>query len=217
MNTVLHPYSDFNQAERLELAGRLHDLVNDNRELLHTRHLLGVIARYGQDVDLAERNIRIGQSISDQRGVQPYAIIDETGDVQGTGSVYPGLPLRELRLPVPPRFAIRGISERMPRYFDLEIHAWTDKNHIDLLSAAYTELLEPARKFRTWLNLEVTWTTEPTRTPKSVHEAIVSAGLRELRTSRYDDKESRHIVPPRSVLYVEYDRMHRTTHQEQNA
>lgn len=203
MSEILVPYTDFAAPE---LGARLHDIVTENKELLAARHMLGLIARYGADVDTAVAKVQKGQG---ELNPQHFAVVDEAGDVQGAASIIVDLPLGKLTLPVPPRYArhVPGLYTVYP-HASHNVQAWTGARRIVLLNNAYSALADhfrthvPAAGMRVWSNHERPWTIEPVGSPGYAHEAIASAGLHMVAVGWFDDAESTATAPPRSALYA---------------
>ncbi len=193
---ILVPYTEF---EAGDLAAQLHGAVRGNMVELGDRNLVGVMLRYGYDLERAEAKVRKGQNEHDEIG--HFAVVDFMGDVVGAASIYPGLPLRKLRLPLPPAAAVGPLAVEYP-YADPNVHAWTVGPERDLLADAYKDLVFRSMGTFKRADAKKPWTIEPVASPKHVHESIVLGGLEAVATRRYDDGESRRRVPPRSVLYA---------------
>ncbi len=201
MKEILVDYTLF---EPSELASRLHGVVRDNEALLRARNLLGVVARYGACLELAEQNVCRGQANIENGITQHYAVVNEAGNIVGAASSYPDLRLRKLHLPISPALAVPPLAVTY-KYANPNIHAWTDKEEEEVLVGAYRQLAdmnrsddpEPYDK-----PTNVPWTIEPIRSPKNIHTAIKMAGLTKVATRLFDDGESRIKVPPISSLYI---------------
>lgn len=216
MTEVLIPYSEFSASE---LGGRLHEIVTENRKLLAARHLLGLLDRYGADIDTAVAKVSKGQSEDNPRH---FAVVDEAGDVQGSASIFEGLPLGKLRLPMPAGLARRspGLYTTYP-YASHNIHAWTREGQSDVLANAYSALANNFKydirtvSFSLWRRGMWPWTIEPVRAPRYIHEVILDAGLAKVASRRFDDGESGHAIPPRSTLYAHIEEDWMTAHGKQ--
>ena len=193
---------DYTQFEPLELATQLHEAVQGNEALLHTRNLLGVVARYGASLELAEQNVRRGQANIKTGITNHYAVVNEAGNVVGAASSYPDLRLRKLHLPIPPALAVPPLAVTF-KYANPNIHAWTDIKEEEVLVGAYKQLADMNRSSEPYGKpTNVPWTIEPIRSPKHIHTALKMAGLTRVATRLFDDGESRIKVPPISSLYV---------------
>jgi hypothetical protein len=193
---------DYTQFEPLDLATQLHDTVVSNEALLRSRNFLGVIARYGSDLELAEQKVRKGQIDHEQGTPSHYAVVNEAGNVVGAASSYQNLPLRKLHLPIPSGLAKPPLAVPF-KYANPNISAWTDINEEESLVGAYQQLVAMNRK-RGIIGEphEAPWTIEPIRSPKHIHVAIQMAGLDKVATRIFDDGESRIKIPPVSTLYT---------------
>ena len=203
MSETLVPYTDF---DAQALGYRLHELVSRSKEQLAARHLLGLIDRYGVDVDTAVEKVHKGQG---EDNPQHYAIIDEAGDVQGSASISEGLPLARTRFNLP-----SGITRRIPLahikypYATHNVHAWTAATAPEeTLAKAYDQLTQPFKVFYpelkgyVWYEHQRPWTVEPVKSPVHIHEAIAASGLRKIIEARFDDGESSRVTPPLATLY----------------
>ena len=191
---VLIPYTEFAPSD---LAQQLSSLVIANTELLNVRGIHGVVSRYS-NLETAEQKVRKGQAEHDSIG--HFAVVNALGYVRGAASIYPELPLKKQRLPLPPILA-RGPLVDTFTNIGPNLHAWTDQDDIDLLASAYNDLVN-----LTTICSSITkiWTVEPTRSPEDIHQAIIKSGLRKVATRRFDDGESRRRIPPRSTLYTRF-------------
>lgn len=193
---------DYTQFEPLELATQLHEAVQGNEALLQTRNLIGVVARYGASLELAEQNVRRGQTNTETGVTQHYAVVNEAGNVVGAASSYPDLRLRKLHLPIPPALAVPPLAVTF-KYANPNIHAWTDVKEEEVLVGAYTQLANMNTSGQPYGEpTNVPWTIEPIRSPKHIRTALKMADLTRVATRLFDDGESRLRVPPISSLYV---------------
>lgn len=200
----LVPYEAFEtDAEVEDVAVRLHDLVLANRELLHERNLLGPVSRYGGTVERAAAFIRKGQQDADPTH---RLYVDDAGNIQGSTSVYRGLPLKRSRFGLPPALAPGPLSVQYAAATP-NLHAWVANNDPEMLADAYGRLVSPYREqlgslVRPRFSNERPWTLEPDKPQlASVHKAIAAAGLHRIATGRFNDNESRRHRPPITVLY----------------
>lgn len=211
MSSELHPYTEFDSTE---LAAQLHKAVTASESLLRARNINGPIARYGGELAIGIQNVEKGQEEHTYNELGHFAIVGDSGDIIGAGSIYPNLKLRKLRLPLPPALAEKRLSVYFT-YAKPNIHAWIDDDQGDL-AEVYEELLETSRADQYSTNIVrvegdftrdkrtgVAWTLEPLRSPKSIHTAIQASGLDKITTSRFDDGESRLHIPPRGILYAD--------------
>jgi len=193
---------DYTQFEPLELATQLHKTVQGNEALLQTRNLLGVVARYGASLELAEQNVRRGQANTKAGITNHYAVVNETGNVVGAASSYPDLRLRKLHLPIPPALAIPPLAVTF-KYANPNIHAWTDVREEEVLMNAYKQLTTMNRSGRPYGKpTNVPWTIEPIRSPKHIHTVLNMADLTRVATRLFDDGESKSKIPLFSSLYI---------------
>ncbi len=193
---VLVPYTDF---AANDLARQLNGLAIENAELLSLRGIRGVTERYGSDLETAEANVRKGQA--DHESLGSFAIVSAMGDVCGLGSVYPNLPLKEQRVPLPPVLARGPLATTYPKRGP-NVHAWTGEGYLSLLADAYKGLMYRAAAWWRQPEMPRVWTVEPTRSPNTIHHAITDSGLIIVRTGRFDDGESKSHIPPLSTLYT---------------
>ena len=178
-------------------------LFNAIESFLRTRNLLGVVARYGANLETAEQNVRRGQTNSETGITKHYALVNKAGNVVGSASSYPDLPLRKLHLPIPPALAIPPLAETF-KYANPNIHAWTDVKEEEVLVGAYKQLAAMNQSGRPYsAPTYAPWTIEPIRSPKHIHTALKMAGLTRVATRLFDDGESRIKVPPISSLYIQ--------------
>ncbi|HSH55629.1 MAG TPA: hypothetical protein VK983_02265 [Candidatus Limnocylindrales bacterium] len=199
MPELLQPYNEFDPED---LAGQLHRLVHASREALEARNLHGVVARYGLSRELAEAKVRKGQVDHLDSHIGHYAIVNSEGEVRGSGSVFPNLPLYRLHMPVPPRIAF-GPLKQIDYRMATNVAAWTVSEDQELLSAAYSELCGSTVTGKTPEQLDhAVWTTEPLTSPDINHEAITTAGMAMVMTGRFDEGENRYSIPPRARLYA---------------
>lgn len=215
---VLHPYTDF---ETNELAAQLHQAVQFNAPLLAARNIQGLIKRYGEDLETAQENVEKGKRDHAQ-GIGHYAIMSDSGDVVGSASLYPDLPLHKLRVPLPIGIArhIPGLTVKYPAA-NPNIHAWTTLQD-DLLPKAYRDLLNLSGGVAGFEPLSgmpmakepftTTWTFEPHSSPKDIHVAIMESGLKMAAIGRFDDGEVAKSVPPEGVVYANLHSLWRTPH-----
>lgn len=201
----------YSQFPPLELAHQLHDAVRGNEQLLRTRNLQGVVDRYGASPELAEQNVRRGQINNGAGETRHYAVVDGTGDVVGAASIYPGLPLSRLRLPIPSALAIPPLVEKFP-YANPNIHAWATVGEEEVLAGAYKLLADIVTSRADIEPVDVAWTIEPRRSPRTIHAALSMAGLTRVATRLFSDDESRRRAPRPSVLYVQTGGDWATTH-----
>ena len=193
---------DYAQFEPLDLATQLHEAVVGNEALLHSRNLLGVIARYGSSLELAEQKVRKGQAKHEQGSPYHYAVVNEAGNVVGAASSYPDLRLRKLHLPIPPALAVPPLAVTF-EYANPNIHAWTDVKEEEVLVGAYKQLAAMNSSGHPYGEpTNAPWTVEPIRSPKHIHTALKMAGLSRVATRLFDDGESRLKSPPTSSLYI---------------
>lgn len=218
---MLRPYTEFKADE---LASQLGEVVVQNKGLLAARNLVGVIDRYGHDFELAKSKVEKGQREHAQGELGHYAIIGISGDVIGSASVYPGLTLRKLRLPIPAGIGRRysALAVDYP-YARPNIHAWAAEDE-DVLADAYQALAtiglsdlsnrnrltlsQVARRegiaLPSYLHQGAAWTVEPHRSPSDIHESITAkSGLKKVATKRFDDGENGLKIPPRGILYAD--------------
>jgi hypothetical protein len=210
MSIELKPYSDFESAR--DLALQLHEAVRSSEAILRQRDLPGPLARYGGELALATANVEKGQHEHLRAELGHYAVIGDSGDVIGSASVYPGLRLRKLRLPIPAGLAQGWLAVEFP-YATPNVHAWI-KDGEDGLADAYKQLLPLSRAdayHRRIVGTELqnpwhsgaAWTVEPRQSPRWVHRAISSTRLQRVATRRFDEGESRKKVPKRGTLYAD--------------
>lgn len=213
MTNFLRPYSEF---EAHDLAQQLHGLVVRNANFLYARNMLGLLARYGTDIELAEQAVARGQNGRGDTDFQHYALVDESGDVTGAASVIPELPLRAQIAPVPPLLAIWPLSQEYDFHSNLSpanVAAWvdasddSDKFRSDMAGAYSAAARETAKNltddaFYGDDTIRTAWTIEPRMSPRIVHQAITDAAMQEVAVGRFDDNESRRQVPPKASLYV---------------
>ncbi|HEX8182245.1 MAG TPA: hypothetical protein VF575_01430 [Candidatus Saccharimonadales bacterium] len=195
ISRILIPYTEF---DSFELAYQLHSVVAQSTDLLLQRNLEGVIARYSR-LDEAENKIRKGQA--EHRDLGHFAVVNADGDVKGSASIYPGLPLKRQRIPLPPRIAISPLSKTFGNA-NPNIHAWTSVDEEELLASAYKELLLQSTGGRQSEFTPKAWTVEPAHSSTGIHAAIATSGLKTIGRGRYDDGESRTKIPKISVLYA---------------
>lgn len=183
-----------------KLAKSLYELTQDHRELLEQRGLHGLIARYA-DTETAVESVKRGAKQTLDRDIGHYAIVGSNDDVEGSASLFPNLPLKRLRLPLPPV----GILGRRPIAKDLtskemaSIAAWGVEP-----STVTQGLLQLKRIGREW-GFSRFATVEPLSSPVPVHRAITAAGLSEVSTGRIYDGETRLRIPPKSIVYGTLD------------
>ena len=192
---VLIPYTSF---EAEDLSRQLNYLVTIDKEHLALRGLSGVLYRYAEP-ERALAKVKKGQS--EQDAIGHYAVVDRSGDVRGSASIYPNLELSKQRIPLPPILAKGFLSKRLPKA-EVNVHAWTTHGEEELLSAAYRDLLFTATGWWKRNTSPRAWTLEPNRSPKVIHDAIALSGLQKVAIRRYDDKESKTHIPARSSLYA---------------
>ncbi len=210
MNEVLQPYTAF---EASDLAIQLHEIVAASAPELEDRNLLGVLARYGAGLELAEQNVHKGQ-----HDVNPghLAVVNEAGNIVGGASVYRNLPLSKLHLPAPGILAVPPFAELFP-YANPNIHAWTKTGEEEVLIGAYRQLAAKNYVSPIWTGEphDSPWTIEPTRSPRWVHAALETAGLTRVATRRFYDGENKRQIPPRSTLYAQQSSEWLTAHGRQ--
>jgi hypothetical protein len=227
---ALVPYTEFDADE---LGLHLSQLVDANRGQLLERHFMGLVDRYGAGPETALASATAGQEHhqnwqtvleSPERSPREYqrdesahfAIVagDRTSDtnpdvkkVIGAASLQPGLTLRRLRLPIPPRAAdLIPVLAAKPTINDVNngcnVRAWTDEANDPKarhLTNAYKELAASAL----WTCSDAIWTIEPRHTAlAAIHRAIGSTILRPIANGRFDDEESGRHIPPVSTLYI---------------
>jgi hypothetical protein len=206
---------DYTQFEVTDLATQLHEAVVANEPLLHSRNLLGVIARYGASQELAEQNVRRGQTNIETGVTQHYAVVNEAGNVVGSASSFPDLPLRKLHLPIPPALAVPPLAVTF-KYANPNIHAWTDVKEEEVLVGAYRQLAAMNMSGTPYGKpTESPWTIEPIRSPRHIHTALKMADLTRVATRFFDDGESRKRIPPISSLYIKSNTEWLTAHGRQ--
>jgi hypothetical protein len=204
MSEVVVPYTNFNPDV---LANGMMDAVRDAKPHLAKRHLLGVISRFGGDYETAVGWALFGQQIHDHGQFGAFAIVDDSGQIAGGGSIDPNLRVRRLGVPLPPAVVPNVWSTR---YHDLcpNIHAWS--RDPELLDPAYEELVALSRQPQYYRLIKagdvakatLTWTVEPMSSTKEVHQSIQKAGLKaEVDPGRFDDEESGRHRPPLGLLY----------------
>lgn len=223
MSEVLVPFTEFESA--VELARQLHEVVTNNIPMLEARNLLGPISRYGSNDSIrAQEKVEKGQREHQAGTLGHYAVVGDSGDVVGSASIYPDLPLYKLRLPVPAGIARRAEPFLAVRYSyaSPNIHAWADDSE-DVLAQTYEELTQLANTPPSYHPLSgtpyakepfnTTWTLEPARSPKYIHDAIVaSSGLQRVAKRRFDDGEDGRTIPPRGTLYAQLKSTWGTAH-----
>ncbi len=216
MSEIHVPYTDFDPDK---LGHELHLVASDTatRHMLQMRHMLGVIARYGQDEETAVRSVKKGQQ-DHHAGRGHYARINTVGDVIGASSVDPWFGLVKQQLPLP-----GWLSRRVPKttvtypYATPNIQAYVLASETDELPNSYEDIHtiskdpiyrhielgdETFPPLKDWLSGRA-WTAEPLRSPRIIHESILAVeGLQYVATKRFDDVESPWI-PPKSTLYAE--------------
>lgn len=206
MSEVLVPYPQFDASD---LARQLSSAVEVSKDLLETRNLLGPIARYGASLEYATEKVIKGQADTNP---DHFAVVNAAGNVVGGASIYHGLELRKLRVALPPRLARGPLAARYP-YANPNIAAWTRPGEEEILEGAYRQLTDLAYKPRIAKEPhETPWAVESVNSPKSIHEAIMTAGLTRLLVRRYDEGESNRDIPPRSALYVKSESEWVTAH-----
>lgn len=214
--------------DQKQLGIDLHRLVIQQyvTEHLHKRHLLGVIARYGDKSKEGEKKSQLSifeaYKKHNKRELGVFVLSGSAGNTLGLATVDPAPRLRKLTgLVLPPRLVPKrwqqdrsDIARRGP-----EVCAWVAPGEGleggDVLNDAYKLLMQPdgpAQKFyqqHAKLNRGVTleasqpWTIEPLQSSDWVHTAIRSSGVSTMpERGYYDDGESQKISPPVSFLYV---------------
>lgn len=210
MSIELRPYTEFDSAQ---LAAQLHEAVVSSESLLRQRNINGPIARYGGELALGIQNVEKGQEEHYYNELGHFAIIGDSGDVVGAGSIYPDLKLRKLRLPLPTALATKHLLVKYP-YAAPNIHAWVNDEQGDL-TEVYTDLLEASKATQYCTDIVrvkgdftdgkrpgIAWTLEPRRSPKFVHDSIQASRLKKVATRRFDDGESKRRIPPRGTVYA---------------
>ena len=214
MSEVLVAYTQF---ETSDLAKQLSEAVHSSTRLLEQRNLHGVVARYGGRISLAEVMVEKGQWDHLKENPWHFAVMNEKGDVAGAASISPNLPLLKLRLSLPIKFTNRFIAQQF-RYANPNISAWTKSGEEEALMQAYQQMADisfmPVES-SSYTPHESPWTIEPTRSPRGIHEAISLAGLTKVATGRFNDGESKTLIPPRSTLYAKLSGNWKTAHGKQ--
>lgn len=211
MSERLIPY---NEIDSRELAKGLNEAVAEGHDMLLARNILGPIERYYGSQERGVPFVEKGQRETASGELGHYAILHATGDIVGAASLFPHLPLRRQYLPIQAGAARRlpVVSHELP-HARPNIHAWTNGDN-EVLSDAYQQLAELAGqphyespvigKPTTKEPFNITWTFEPSRSPKEIHEAIVAkSGLEKVKTARFDDGEDGHSIPPKGTLYAQ--------------
>jgi hypothetical protein len=222
MPDILRPIDKFTSpAELGEIATRVNYMVNEpaTKRLLRARHLPGVQARHTGDVDASVRNLQRARKHHQEKTLGLYAVMNERGDVAGLASIYPRLPLKQQRGPIWPMLAFGPLSKDVTpngpdvtvwtnEILDVSNHNPTDEKGTQsmamatLLHDAYEQLISPEGPVSELCGPEANaWTIEPSRAPQWVHVAIQYAGLKPRQSARFDDAESRKMIPPQSLLY----------------
>lgn len=214
MNNPLVPITEINA---LEASRSLLVSLNldGNQRLLRSRNMSGVLQRYGDNLDDAQRYFESAQEQHQERTLGAFALRGaKDGEIIGMATIYPGLRLRQLHLPVPPAIAKGPLVQKHDTY-DASIAAWAiGSNGREDLRRVYLGVADLAlnslgkyikSEARPTGSMPFLWTTEPTDSPHFhfVYKVIKQAGLLpEKRPKRYDDAESRKRIPPVSQLYI---------------
>lgn len=198
MSEVLRSYDQFDTDE---LAASLHELARENSRLLRRRRLGGVVARYGDTLDLAKEKVEKGQHETTTGELEHFAVLNREGQVRGGASIFPGLELTCMKLPIHPRLLPGFFKRRFP-HANPNVSAWEADGNEKLLSSAYKELVArvpqyiPASGIR-----DIPWTTEPLLSPPYVKRAIVASGLSHVATRFYYEGDGGAVIGP-STLYA---------------
>ncbi len=226
MNDILVPVTEFGTAY---LVDRLRALISDNSGLLLQRHIVGPTQRYGGSGDDAVRSVEALKINHEKHQPETFAVIDETekDEVIGLATIYPGLPLGNMRLPLP-----AGIPkhERIGRYlgwtrvdYPYATHnllAWTDGYPPNLNTLTQSPESTVASAYKALVNKVQSeaycdrrpWTIEPVDSPGYIHRAIGGSGLAKIATRRFEDNEDNRHIPPRSTLYAQLVYKWRSSH-----
>ncbi|HSX08045.1 MAG TPA: hypothetical protein VLG11_04080 [Candidatus Saccharimonadales bacterium] len=195
--------ADLGKYDLRDIAEHLTSAVRATKtsELLHQRHLPGVILRHQNDSDSLRAVFRAKANA--KNGNLTTAIFDkERARWAGLGSVMHGLPLREPKNSLfgllPAKLTRRSSWLAEQQFMDgPNVTAWLDARYEDPadLGAMYAMLAKEGG--------EGSWTIEPVRSGITIAEAITLGGLQQAAVApmRYDDNESG-LTPPLSNLYL---------------
>lgn len=207
-------------AERARSLGRgVNELINtgENREMLHGRHLLGVLDRFGESPDAAVASMRRAMirsrvSVSDPTSPRNTAFVvcrHEDGAVVGMGTVIEGLELyrhrRDLRLPphLARNFGLSVLQHEIVRSHP-NLSAWVSTEEASDMLALSKPLMQTYQTM-----LETTggrgWTLVPHGNfhAASVYVETMDVGFEKVATGRFDEMEpDGWHAPPISDLFV---------------
>ncbi len=204
-----------NIGEIVGVSLELHTIAKlpETADLLRTRELRSVIARYAKDQDTAQKKLIDGRNAHIKRSMGMFALIGNSGHALGLARIDPAPNLRRQILSLPPRLVHRPFAKRL-EVTGPQVSAWTAHREGDdasnLLRLAYAELGDRngvAKQFYDIFAEQApqsdtepqAWTIEPTSSPYWVRSAISKAGYSstETRPKFYDDGNN----PATPVVY----------------
>lgn len=187
------------------------------QQLLHSRHLLGVVRRHEGRLSNSEQAVSAARRLHTTGKLGVY-VLREQATYVGMATVDPEPVLRKQIIAIPPKFA-RGPLSHGVELPGPEVTAWVSPGHgpsgLNNLTEAYKALRTPYgiagdmyARFANENNsapIDVhAWTIEPLDAPQWIHTAIRSAGFvpEGSKPGYYDDGESKRYAPPMSRLYI---------------